>query len=134
MSGFSPSFMFHRVQPRGLATISTTKRPLACRFCSKILRGLNHAQQLHHNMCLPLKKGRFVRATALRSIISIIMDLCDSQKKIPAAMATVGEVATIEPQLPQLDVVHGPKECKECKELQTAEAELIRWIPEVCKW
>ncbi|CAL1161745.1 unnamed protein product [Cladocopium goreaui] len=37
-------------------------------------------------------------------------------------MATVGEVATIEPQLPQLDVVHGPKECKECKELQTAEA------------
>ena len=89
-------------------------------------------------MCLPLKKDRFVRATALRSIISIIMDLCDSQKKIPAAMATVGEVATIEPQLPQLDVVHGPKECKECKELQTAEAELIRWIPEVCcilcKW
>ena len=71
-------------------------------------------------MCLPLKKGRFVRA-ALRSIISIIMDLCDSQRKIPAAMATVGEVATIEPQL-QLDVVHGPKECKECKELQTAEA------------
>jgi hypothetical protein len=55
-------------------------------------------------------------------------------KENPAAMATVGEVATIEPQLPQLDVVHGPKECKECKELQTAEAELIRWIPEVCKW